>query len=119
MLAVASAFIWPLNTIYVHEVMGRSLTTAGLVLLLQSGSGLVTSIVGGHLYDRWGGRPTVVLGAAAVASATLGMALSHAFAGYVAMMVLLGAGSGLIYPAMNAMAGSAWAGGGRRAFNAI
>lgn len=118
-LAVASAFIWPLNTIYVHHVMGRSLTTAGLVLLLQSGSGLVTSILGGHLYDRWGGRRTVVLGAGIAACAAMGLGLFHAFTGYVLMMALMGSGSGLIYPAMNAMAGSAWAAGGRRAFNAL
>nr|WGD57404.1 hypothetical protein P5626_15600 [Bacillus subtilis] len=33
-----ASFLWPLNTIYIHNHLGKSLTVAGLVLMLNSGN---------------------------------------------------------------------------------
>lgn len=32
-----ASFLWPLNTIYIHNHLGKSLTVAGIVLMLNSG----------------------------------------------------------------------------------
>lgn len=118
-LAFASSFLWPLNTIYVHEVLGRSLTAAGFALLVQAGSSVFASVAGGHLYDRRGGRPTIVLGASVEALGALAIGLVPGFAPYVAALAVVGFGSGLVIPALNALAGEVWAEGGRQAFNAV
>lgn len=33
-----ASFLWPLNTIYIHNHLGKSLTVAGIVLMLNSGA---------------------------------------------------------------------------------
>lgn len=36
-----STFLWPVNTIYIHEHLGKSLTVAGIVLMINSGAGVL------------------------------------------------------------------------------
>ncbi|MBX6350499.1 MAG: MFS transporter [Clostridia bacterium] len=118
-LAFAGSFIWPLNTIYVHDVLGRSLTAAGFALVVQAGASVVASVAGGRLYDLWGGRRTIVLGASVEAGGAALVGIAPGFAPYVGALAVLGFGAGLVMPAMNALAGEVWAEGGRAAFNAV
>lgn len=55
-------FLWPLNTIYIHQHLGKSLTAAGFVLMLNSGANVLGNLFGGYLFDKIGGFKTVVLG---------------------------------------------------------
>lgn len=41
-----SSFLWPINTIFIHEHLGKSLTVAGIVLLLNSGAGIIGNLTG-------------------------------------------------------------------------
>jgi len=47
------SFIWPLTTIYMHEYLHETLTTASLVLLINSASTVLGNYIGGLLFDRW------------------------------------------------------------------
>ena len=113
------SLLWPLVTIYVHTRLGLSMTDAGLVLLLQAAANLGGNLLGGGLFDRWGGRRTIVLGAAMAALAAGGMAVFHTVAAYAPLTVLLSAGTGLVYPCIYAFAAQVWPEGRRAAFNAV
>lgn len=111
--------VWPLTTIYVHDHLGESMTVAGIVLMIQSAAGLIGNLIGGHLFDVLGGRRTIVLGAATASLSALLMGLWHTFGTYLALMLTLGLGVGLIYPCLYAYAATAGSGGGRSAFNSV
>lgn len=113
------SLLWPLVTIYVHTRLHLSMTDAGLILLVQALSNLFGNLVGGHLYDAWGGRRTIVTGSLLAAVAAFGMALTHSTQGYILLTVALGVGTGLVYPSIYAFAATVWPEGGRAAFNAV
>lgn len=114
-----NSFLWPLTTIYVSEVLGRSITTAGIVLMLQAGAGMIGSLLGGALYDKIGGRKTILLGIAISITAVITIALTQIWSVYLVMMILLGFGNGIIPPAVYAMASGVWPEGGRKTFNLL
>ncbi len=50
-----SSFLWPLNTIYMKQELGKSLTVAGLVLMINSFGMVIGNLLGGSLFDKLGG----------------------------------------------------------------
>ncbi|PTH64415.1 MFS transporter [Staphylococcus arlettae] len=114
-----SSFLWPLNTIYMNEELNKSLTVAGLVLLINSMGMVAGNLLGGTLFDKLGGYKTILLGTAICLFSTTLLNLFHGWPWYAVWLVLLGFGGGLIIPAIYAMAGAVWPNGGRQTFNAI
>ncbi len=114
-----ASFLWPLNTIYIHQELGKSLSVAGLVLMANAGAGIIGNLIGGRLFDRIGGYKTILLGITITMVSAFTLAFYHTWIYYVVLMVGLGFGSGITYPSMYAMAGSVWPAGGRKAFNAV
>ncbi|WP_324668724.1 MFS transporter [Geochorda subterranea] len=112
-----SSFVWPVTTIYIHFVLGRSLAMAGLVLMLSSSSSLAGQLAGGAAFDRWGGRRVLLVGLLLRAAAQTVIALVPLWPVYVAAMMLDGWSYGLVDPATNALVSRAWPEGGRRGFN--
>ncbi|KIY22616.1 MULTISPECIES: MDR family MFS transporter [Mesobacillus] len=114
-----SSFLWPLNTIYIHEHLGKSLSVAGIVLMLNAAASVIGNLFGGSLFDKIGGYKSIILGISITIIALLGLTFWPGWPQYIFFMTLVGFGSGIVFPAMYAMAGSVWKEGGRRAFNAI
>ncbi|RSD27820.1 MDR family MFS transporter [Mesobacillus subterraneus] len=114
-----SSFLWPLNTIYIHEHLGKSLSVAGIVLMLNSAASVIGNLFGGSLFDKIGGYKSIILGIGITILALLGLTLWPGWPQYIFFLTLVGFGSGIVFPAMYAMAGSVWKEGGRKAFNAI
>lgn len=114
-----ASFLWPLNTIFIHQELGKSLSVAGLVLMLNAGAGVIGNLIGGRLFDRIGGYKTILLGITITMVSAFTLAFYHSWVFYVVLMVGLGFGSGITFPSMYAMAGSVWPEGGRKAFNSI
>ncbi|MDQ0481210.1 MDR family MFS transporter [Guptibacillus hwajinpoensis] len=114
-----ASFLWPLNTIYIHDHLGKSLSIAGLILLCNAGAGIIGNLVGGYLFDKIGGYLSILMGAAIVMVGAFTLSINHSWVPYVSMMVVIGFGSGVTFPAMYAMAGSVWPEGGRKAFNRV
>jgi predicted MFS family arabinose efflux permease len=75
----AGGFVGIFLTIYLTTERHFSTSTAGLVLGLYGLGGAIGVAAAGHLTDRWGRRPTVLLamGSAAVLMACLGLAHSR------------------------------------------
>lgn len=116
---IGSSFLWPLNTIYMNEYLGQSLSMAGFVLLLNAGAGVIGNLVGGVLFDKIGGYWSIFAGSVLSLLSLVGLVLWHDWPTYVWFLVLLGFSSGIVFPAMFALVGSVWPEGGRKAFNAI
>ncbi|MDR7077730.1 MFS family permease [Neobacillus niacini] len=114
-----SSFLWPLNTIYIHDHLGKSLTIAGVVLMLNAGATVIGNLFGGALFDKIGGYKSILLGIWVTLLALIGLTIWHGWPAYVIFLTITGFGTGIVFPAMFAMAGTVWKEGGRKAFNAI
>ncbi|AJD91843.1 MFS transporter [Jeotgalibacillus malaysiensis] len=114
-----ASFLWPLNTIYISGELGKSLTTAGLVLMANAGASVLGNLLGGVLFDKIGGYRSIMSGIIITLTAVGGLMIWHEWPHYVFFMIFIGFGSGIVFPSMYAMAGSVWPEGGRKAFNAI
>ncbi|QKS72124.1 MFS transporter [Paenalkalicoccus suaedae] len=115
-----ASFLWPLNTIYMSEELGRSLTAAGVVLMINAAAGIIGNLIGGKLFDFIGGFKTMVMGTGIAMMSAFTLAVNYeSFPAYVICLVLIGFGGGMVIPCMYAMAGAVWPEGGRRPFNAM
>ncbi|WP_152395619.1 MDR family MFS transporter [Paenibacillus guangzhouensis] len=118
-LSTGLTLVWPINTIYMHEQFGGTISTAGLVLLLNSGAAFVGNLVGGILFDRMGGRLPVLCAIAGSACTVAAMGFAHDLYSYAVLLTLLGLFSGLVYPILNAMAVTGCPGEEQRAVNIL
>ncbi|MEI5908802.1 MFS transporter [Bacillus spongiae] len=114
-----SSFLWPLNAIYINGHLGKSLTVAGIVLMLNAGASVVGNLIGGILFDKLGGYRSIMTGIAITLVSLTGLNFWHEWPYYVFFLLFIGFGSGIVFPSIYALAGSVWKEGGRRAFNAI
>ena len=57
-----AAFLWPLTTMYLHNYLGQTLTTAGFVMLIMSIAMMMGNYLGGWLFDHWKQYQTAILG---------------------------------------------------------
>ncbi|MCM3359310.1 MULTISPECIES: MFS transporter [unclassified Psychrobacillus] len=116
---LGNSFLWPLHTIYMHDYLGQSLTMAGLVLMLNAGTGVIGNLLGGFLFDRIGGYKSIVFGILLSILSLAALTVWHDWPEYVWLVAILGFSGGIIFPSMYAMVGNVWPEGGRKAFNAI
>ena len=116
---MGNSFLWPLNTIYMHDYLGKSLSVAGLVLMANAGAGVVGNLLGGYLFDRIGGFKSIMAGIIISIIGLVGLVFWHDWQPYIWFLTLLGFSGGLIFPSMYAMVATLWPEGGRKAFNSI
>ncbi|MFC0562042.1 MDR family MFS transporter [Halalkalibacter alkalisediminis] len=114
-----ASFLWPLNAIIIHQELGRSLTAAGFVLMLNAGAGVFGSLIGGRLFDQIGAYRTMILGLVITTVSAIILVFYHSFYFYMSLLIGLGFGTGILFPAMYALAGSLWPEGDRKPFNAM
>ncbi len=116
---IGNSLIWPINSIYIHDHLGQSLTIAGLILMINSGAGVIGSLIGGYFFDRIGGYKSILLGIGITIFALTGLSIWHGWPHYVIFLTIMGFGSGIVFPSMFAMVGVLWPEGGRRGFNTM
>ncbi|WP_062306085.1 MFS transporter [Alicyclobacillus sendaiensis] len=117
--AMGSAFIWPLTTIYVHNVLHGDYAAAGWVLFGQSLAGALGQFAGGALYHRLGPMRLIVGSLLLTAMAQWSLMLAHSLLPYAATIA---ANSFLIsatQPALNAFVGNRWKSVSARLFNTM
>ncbi|KYD19742.1 hypothetical protein B4119_3254 [Parageobacillus caldoxylosilyticus] len=105
MNVTGASFLWPLNTIYVHEQLGKSLSVAGMVLMLNSGASVAGNLVGGLLFDKIGGFKSMMIGIVATMAVLVGLVFFH---GWPIFLTIIGMGSGIVFPVAAAYAGAIW-----------
>lgn len=113
------SFIWPLTSVYLHNQLHISLTTIGIVLLLNSLTGIIGSYAGGVLYDR--GNPYKLLLGGITGSLLILIALtfSHGWPLFGFWLALLGFCSGWNVALTNASATSIRDMNSNRVFNLL
>jgi predicted MFS family arabinose efflux permease len=117
--ATGKAILWPLTTLYVHEVLGRSYGEAGLVLLYQALAGIFGELVGGALYHRIGPKKLIVA-SLALSSFLLGSIVwIDEYWLFVIIVSIYGFMNGIIIPSINAYVGFRWKEYRRKLYNAI
>jgi MFS family permease len=114
-----ASFLWPLNAIYITQELGKTVSIAGMVLFFHAGMGVVGNLLGGFLYDRIGGKLTILSGITIGTAALFTLAFYNDWTVYLILMMILGFSNGITFPAMYAMAGGVWPEGGRKAFNVM
>ncbi len=117
--AVGNAMLWPLTTIYVHNILHRSYAEAGFVLFFQSLASVLGQILGGSLYHKFGARKLIVGSLIFAGLAQLGLIVSKAWVPYIAMMAVNGLLNAMTMPAVNAFIGFRWEKERYRLFNAV
>jgi MFS family permease len=80
---------------------------------------VIGNLYGGSLFDKIGGYKSIILGISITLAALVGLTFWHGWPAYIVFQIIIGFGTGIIFPSMYAMAGSVWKEGGRKAFNAI
>ncbi|MEK5207919.1 MDR family MFS transporter [Psychrobacillus sp. FSL H8-0510] len=116
---MGNSFLWPLHTIYMHEHLGQTLTMAGIVLMINAGTGVIGNLLGGYLFDRIGGYKSIMFGIILSMISLMLLTFWHGWPEYIWFVAILGFSGGIIFPSMYALVGSVWPEGGRKAFNAI
>ncbi|OEJ41655.1 transporter [Streptomyces agglomeratus] len=99
----AGLFVLPFLTLYLTVERGYSATTAGVMVALYSLGGILGSLAGGSLTDRWGRRPTMLTGQLGAAAFTLGLGFAEHLAMIALLMTALGVTLKMSQPAMGAM----------------
>jgi MFS family permease len=96
--AFGNGVVFPYLLIYLHNVRGISLGTAGLVLAVTSVAGLVGGLASGTLVDALGPR-RVLAGSMVVSAAGFGgFAFVHSLGAAFAAATLAGLGNGSFWP---------------------
>ncbi len=118
--AAGSALMWPLITMYIFKELGRSMTDAGLVILVQSLGGIAGQVFGGALYYRVGVKQLIV-GSLVLNAAALVLLpfTSQNFTLFMFLMLMVGFCNALSMPAIQAFVGFRFADRRGELFNII
>ncbi|ANS76179.1 MFS transporter [Paenibacillus yonginensis] len=104
--SAGGSLMWPLITMFIFKEMGRSMTDAGLVILVQNIGGIAGQILGGALYHRVGVKRLIVgslvFNAAGLLFLPYGAADWHVFMG---LMLIIGFTNAMSMPAIQAFIG--------------
>jgi MFS family permease len=100
---VAVGSVLPVLPRYVRGPIGAGDFAVGIVVGCFAITGLLLRPVAGRLADRWGRKPTVLLGTVLIAASGFLILPDLGLAGLIAARLVVGAGEGALYTA-----GSAW-----------
>ncbi len=117
--STGNSLMWPLNSLFMHNVLGRTLTEAGTLLALQSTVSLLGQFLSGFLADRFGPKRVMIIGliGAILSVGTIG--IFPEWRVYVPGFILFGLAQAFIFVPLNALIHAVWPEGGRRGFNLL
>jgi MFS family permease len=100
---VAVGAVLPVLPRYIRGPIGSGNLAVGIVIGAYAVAGLLLRPLAGRLADRWGRKPTALLGALLIGAGGLLYLPKLGLAGLIGARLVLGAGEGTLYTA-----GSAW-----------
>ncbi len=100
---LGSTLLFPFFALYITQKFQVGMTEAGLLLGLSSLFGLVGSMIGGALTDKFGRRKLILAGLVFSAMSTLAFGLVNELNLLVPVIVVVGLLSNFAHPAHNAM----------------
>ena len=90
-----AAFLWPLTTMYLHNYLGQTLTTAGFVILIMSIAMMMGNYLGGWLFDHWKQYQTAILGVSLSTLAIFLLIFVHGWPWYAVLITINSFGDGI------------------------
>ncbi len=90
-----AAFLWPLTTMYLHNYLGQSLTTAGFVMLVMSIAMMSGNYLGGWLFDYWRQYQTALIGVSLSTLAIFLLIFIHGWPWYAVLITINSFGDGI------------------------
>lgn len=114
-----AAFLWPLTTMYMHNYLHESLTTAGIVMLFISICMMASNYLGGWLFDHWDQYKTAVLGVSLSTLAIFALIFEHGWPWFAVLMMLNSFGDGMNMTIVNSYGSLVSAHSSRYVFNYI
>ncbi len=100
---IGSTLLFPFFSLYITQKFGVGMTQAGIILGAFSAFGLVGSIAGGALTDKFGRRRLILFGLVFSALSTLTLGLVNTLVMLYPLVVVIGLLSNIAGPAHNAM----------------
>ena len=100
---IGGTLLFPFFSLYITQKYGIGMTQAGIILGIFSLFGLIGSMVGGALTDRFGRRRLILFGLVFSALSILTLGLVHTLAGLYPLVVVIGLLTNIGGPAQNAM----------------
>jgi len=115
--SVGNSLMWPLNSLFMHTVLGRTLTEAGTLLALQSAVSLLGQFMSGFLADRFGAKRIMIFGLVGAVLSVGAIGIFPVWRVYVPAFILFGLAQAFIFVPLYALIHAVWPEGGRRGFN--
>ncbi len=100
---VGGTLLFPFFALYITQKFGVGMTQAGILLGMSSLFGLIGSMVGGALTDKFGRKQLILFGLIFSAISTLGFGFVNNFALLFPLMIVVGLLSNVAQPAHQAM----------------
>jgi len=117
--SVGNSLMWPLNSLFMHTVLGRTLTEAGSLLAIQSAVSLLGQFMSGFLADRFGPKRIMLIGLAGAVLSVGAIGIFPVWSVYVPAFILFGLAQAFIFVPLYALIHAVWPEGGRRGFNLL
>ncbi|ODA42237.1 MFS transporter [Desulfosporosinus sp. BG] len=117
--SVGNSLMWPLNSLFMHTVLGRTLTEAGTLLALQSAVSLLGQFMSGFLADRFGPKRVMIFGLVSATLSVGAIGIFPVWSVYVPSFILFGLAQAFIFVPLYALIHAVWPEGGRRGFNLL
>ena len=117
--SVGNSLMWPLNSLFMHTVLGRTLTEAGTLLALQSAASLLGQFMSGFLADRFGAKKIMSIGLVGAVLTVGAIGIFPVWRVYVPAFILFGLAQAFIFVPLYTLLHAIWPEGGRRGFNLL
>lgn len=118
--SVGGSLMWPLISMYVFDELGRSMASAGFVILVQSVGGIAGQLLGGSLYHKIGVKRLIVGALAANALSLFALpVIGDRWIPFVVAMGFVGLFNSMSLPAIQAFVGFRFAERRGELFNVI
>lgn len=100
---IGGTLLFPFFALYITQKFGVGMTQAGILLGMSSLFGLVGSMLGGALTDKFGRKQLILFGLVFSAISTLGFGLVNTISIMYPMVIVVGLLSSIAHPAHEAM----------------
>jgi MFS family permease len=101
--AIGSTLLFPFFALYITEKFGVGMTQAGILLGMSSLFGLIGSLIGGALADRFGRRTLILFGLVFSALSSLSFGFAGSIGTLYILIVIVGLLSRIANPAYDAL----------------
>ena len=88
--STGASLIWPITTLYMHNVLHQSMTVSGVVVMGLSVTMMFGNWLGGRLFDRWSPYKAMTLSVGVALAILIMLTFWHSWPVFALFMLLIG-----------------------------